>query len=234
MIRLSIPPIGDRLGAFGGGPGGVDRRAVAVAWRAPDDPAIDKGGAGRLDDRGDALGGLRAHRVAIDIDRFHRQRLQRRRQPRRQPLGLVGRQDRQSAPESSSRSSAAGCMPAAWARPALASLRPDSSVRMLAPRSWSRLPTPAPIVPCAMIATVMLMTSLLANWDLRDLPRNYREPAAMARHLGIALFATKIEISAIKCDIISHRLIKNHNRSMEPKVLVACLPGIAVVGSGRC
>jgi hypothetical protein len=85
-----------------------------------------------------------------------------------------------------------------------------------------------------MIAMVMLMTSLLANRDLRELCRNYREPATMARHLGIVLFATKIEISAKNCDITSHRLTKINNRKMEPKVPVTCLPGIAVVGSGRC
>src|SRR5262245_43806282 len=53
-------------------------------------------------------------------------------------------------------------MPAALARAALASLRPASEVMTRRPRSTSRAPTPAPMAPCATIATVGFMRSLLA------------------------------------------------------------------------
>src|SRR4051794_6990183 len=52
-------------------------------------------------------------------------------------------------------------MPAARARSALASLRPDKRVRTSAPLSCSRLPTPAPMLPCAMIATTTPMPDLI-------------------------------------------------------------------------
>src|SRR3954469_5186791 len=54
-------------------------------------------------------------------------------------------------------------MPAALARPALASLRPASEVTTRRPRSASRAPTPEPIAPCATTATVGFMVSSFAE-----------------------------------------------------------------------
>ena len=93
------PPVDPPIAQYRGLPcrrtRGVDRRAVARPRRPADDPAIDKIGAGRCDDLADADRGLRADRVAVDIDRLAVERLQSRRQTLRQRLGFARRQDRQ-------------------------------------------------------------------------------------------------------------------------------------------
>ena len=158
------PPVAQHRGFADRRPRGVDRRAVAGARRAADDAAIDELGAGRRDDRRDPLGGLRADRVAIDIDRLFRRARSAPGPAARARLSASpgGRIDRKkSAPSSNSRSPGIGFMPAARARSALAALRPDSRVRTSAPLSCSRLPTPAPMLPCAMIATTMPMPDLI-------------------------------------------------------------------------
>ena len=63
-------------------------------------------------------------------------------------------------------------MPAARARSALAALRPDSKVRTSAPLSCSRLPTPAPMLPCAMIAMTMPMPDLIRKITLPKIALN--------------------------------------------------------------
>ena len=68
------PPIDPPIAQYRGLPRrrtrGVDRRAVAGPRRPADDPGIDKIGSGRRDDLADADRGLRADRVAVDIDRL--------------------------------------------------------------------------------------------------------------------------------------------------------------------
>src|SRR5207245_10653573 len=97
VARRPVDPPGPQYLVLGArGTRGIDRGpAVAGARRPADDPAIDEFGAGRLDDRRDALGGLRADRIAIDVDGLLRQGREGRSQLARQALGLAGRQDRQ-------------------------------------------------------------------------------------------------------------------------------------------
>ena len=129
------------------GAGGIDRRAVARPRRAADDAAIDEIGAGRGDDLADADRGLRADRVAVDIDRLSGRCAVKvgarcRASGSASPGGRIDR--KKSAPASNARSSAAGVMPAARARSALLALRPASSVRTSAPLSCKRPPDPGP------------------------------------------------------------------------------------------
>ncbi len=150
------PPIAQHRGLPGRRTRGVDRRAVARPRRPADDPAIDKIGAGRRDDLADADRGLRADRVAVDIDRLSVERLQAPAPagaPAPRPRRAAGSTERNRRPASNARSSAAGSMPAPCAR-ARRSLRcaPTGACALRRRSRASRRPTPAPIIPCAMIA----------------------------------------------------------------------------------
>ena len=117
-------PIAQHRGLSRGRARGIDRRAVARAGRAADDPAIDKIGAGRSDDLADADRGLRADRIAVDIDRLAVERLQRRRQtagPAAPPRPAAGSTKRNRRRRAARVRLPAGSMPAALARSALAS-----------------------------------------------------------------------------------------------------------------
>src|SRR4051794_26912651 len=111
------------------------------------------------------------------------------------PGGRIER--KKSAPESNAFSSAAGFIPAARARSALAALRPDSNVRTSAPLSCRRLPTPDPILPCATITTTMFITDLIPECDYRQpterraCPQRQRNPSSghplpLGIHSGVA------------------------------------------------
>ena len=146
-------------------PRGVNRRDEARAWWSADHPAIDKIGTGRREDLADALCGLRADRIAIDIDRLAVER--RKDGAKRRPRASAwsgGRIDRKIDAREQRAFVSRGDMPAAWARLALAALRPESKVRTSAPLSPNRRPTPAPIVPCA-ITPMTAITYLSAITD---------------------------------------------------------------------
>ena len=73
----------------------AERAQAAGMEPAADDPGVDERGAGRGNDGADANRGLRADRVAVDINRLAVERLQRWRQMPCQRLRLARRQDRQ-------------------------------------------------------------------------------------------------------------------------------------------
>src|SRR5262249_60693937 len=51
--------------------GGIEARTGVIRLgRRADDAGVNEGRTGRRDDGGDALGGTRAHRVAVDVDRL--------------------------------------------------------------------------------------------------------------------------------------------------------------------
>ena len=76
-------------------------------------------------------------------------------------------------------SSDAPTMPAALARASVASLRPASEVRTSMPFSTSLLPTPLPIMPGAITATIGCIDCLLC-WDYASTPSLRSRPISSA------------------------------------------------------
>src|SRR5215470_7181860 len=71
--------------------GSVDRRSLVPGARRPaDDPGIDEVGPGRRNDFADADRGLRADRIAVEVDGFAVERCKRRREVPSERLGLAG------------------------------------------------------------------------------------------------------------------------------------------------
>src|SRR6516165_9507363 len=75
---------------------GVDRRPFISRTRRPaNDPGIDEMSTGRCYDLADADRGLRADRVAVEIDRLAAERFQGRSQAAGELFGLARRKDRE-------------------------------------------------------------------------------------------------------------------------------------------
>src|SRR5687767_9795200 len=86
-----------------------------------------------------------------------------------------------------------GSKPAALARATLASLRPASEVITRAPRSRSRRPTPLPISPGAMTATVTVMGVLRSAFhDAKDMACEEGSRHLGGRCLRLGQFAAEL------------------------------------------
>src|SRR5712692_6165754 len=89
-------------------------------------------------------------------------------------------------------------MPASRARARLASLRPSSEVRTCRPFSVSRLPTAAPIWPCAMTATVGFM---FGSFQLPDVGCQMSDVRCRMSDVGCRMSDVRCQMSDVRCQM---------------------------------